>query len=682
MDSLKKIPHSLSISSRGEDTESGKSVSRQQLINRLNFLNFQDRTVVVNLKHATFDNTISLQAKPLPCTGARLDCVWAEHVDIERILGAYRFTNLLVADGKKILLVEAEVTGLDNRGITLLLPEHSREICSRKARRHLCKGIEAHLIQNGAEFRGSLCDFTAVSFRIELTSAPPGTFRWIDAELPVHLRFLDDQEILFSGECRITRQRTDDTSGTFVLEPVHHQVHRFKPKEHRSLRRQLVPSPHLDFVHPLTKKPLSLGIIDLSGSGFSVEERAEDSVLLPGMILPRARISVADGFTLGCSAQVVYRRGGAGENGRAQVRCGLALLDMDPADHLRLVALLNQAADGNSYICNRVDMDALWKFFFESGFVSPEKYAWFQEGKEEIKRTFDRLYSRQSGIARHFTYQDGGEILGHMAMVRMYENAWLIHHHAASKSGSLKAGLIVLDQISRYVNDLHHLRSAHLDYVFCYYRPDNHFPNRMFGEFARGLDNPRGCSLDTFAYFHQPRSRKEEPVLAPPWDLADADPFDLEELRGFYGLQSGGLMLDAFAPRTGGDGADGLARLYLEQGFKSESHLFALKKEGVLQAVLLANISDVGLNMSNLTNCTTVMVLDETLPRPILRMALAEVAARYDGGGMPVLLYPVSYADRESLSREKLYTLWVLNLQCLDQYFTYCDGIFRHVRRS
>jgi hypothetical protein len=268
-----------------------------------------------------------------------------------------------------------------------------------------------------------------------------------------------------------------------------------------------------------------------------------------------------------------------------------------------------------------------------------------------------------------------------MAMVRMYENAWLIHHHAAGKTKSLKAGLIVLSQISRYVNDLHHLRRAHLDYVFCYYRPDNRFPNRMFGEFARDLNNPQGCSLDTFAYFHLSRSPKDELALASPWELTDADLFDLEEVKGFYGLQSGGLMMDAFDLRAGGGGLERLIHQYREQGLKRESHLLALKREGVLRAFLLVNISDVGLNMSNLTNCVTVMVLDDTLPLPILHMALSTVASRYDGGEMPVLLYPVSYADRERISYEKLYTLWVLDLQCLDQFFTHCDGVFRYVKK-
>ena len=46
---------------------------------------------------------------------------------------------------------------------------------------------------------------------------------------------------------------------------------------------------------------------------------------------------------------------------------------------------------------------------------------------------------------------------------------------------------------------------------------------------------------------------------------------------------------------------------------------------------------------------------------------------------MPVLLYPTSYIENESISYEKLYTLWVLNLQNLDDYFRYLTRLLRYI---
>jgi hypothetical protein len=93
-------------------------------------------------------------------------------------------------------------------------------------------------------------------------------------------------------------------------------------------------------------------------------------------------------------------------------------------------------------------------------------------------------------------------------------------------------------------------------------------------------------------------------------------------------------------------------------------------------------VTDVGLNLSNLTSCATVMVLDGSLPRGVLDIALSSAAANYGGDGMPVLLYPPAYAERESLPCEKKYSLWVLDLHYLDHYFKFCDALFRTVQKN
>ena len=52
-----------------EKPETGKRISKTQLINKLNFINFQDGTVLINFSHLKYDKTITLRAAPQPCTG-------------------------------------------------------------------------------------------------------------------------------------------------------------------------------------------------------------------------------------------------------------------------------------------------------------------------------------------------------------------------------------------------------------------------------------------------------------------------------------------------------------------------------------------------------------------------------------------------------------------------------------
>ncbi len=661
--------------------EKPKSISKRFLVNKLNFLNFQDRTILVNLVHKKYGSLLSISAKPLPCAGERLDCVWSEITD-PWILKSHTFQNLFVTDGKKCLLVDPELINFDEKGISFLLPETCRESYSRKTKRQSCEGIQAQFTQSSAIFRGTLLDCSPISFRVQVTAPTAHAFQWINSISQVNLQLHADHEFLYSGECRIIRQTLSQASGIFVLSPVNDRIQRYKPKQFRSTRYALIPAPNAIFVHPFTGKTSNLKTIDLSGSGFSVEESAANSMLFAGLVIPEIQLSFAQRFKIKCRAQVVYRNTSISDEKDGLVKCGLAIIDMAMEDHVLLVSLLQRVDNKNSHICTSVDMDALWNFFFETGFIYPEKYAFFQTNKLEVKRIYDLLYNHNPSVARHFIHLEKGTILGHMSMVRVYENSWLIHHHAASKTESMKAGIMVLKQISCYINDLHHLQSAHLNYVMCYYRPDNKFPNRFFGGFARQLNDKPGCSLDNFAYYHFQKKADCDCNMPESWVLKEAMPNDLCELNGFYDHASGGLLIDALDLQAGVQATDGLAEEYKRLGLKKEKQVFSLYEERELKAIFIVNVTDIGFNMTNLTNCTTVIIIDDYAPSYILDLALLNISKVYEHGEMPVLMYPVSYADANAIAYEKIYTLWILNLDYTDKYFKYCADIFSAMQKN
>jgi hypothetical protein len=663
-------------------TELGRSVARSHLVNRLNYLNFQDQTILVKLRHVSYDNDIFLRARPLPCAGERLDCSWAEIPSLKQLLKTYRFDFLLIPDGKKYLLVNPELTGMDEEGIRFTLPVTCREFHLRKIKRHPSSGISMQLSQHGAVIQGELVDFTPVSLRVQARPETPELFQWINPETPVNLWLSSGQTVLYSGPCEILRQSDSRPTRSLVLNQVSANIQRFRGKEYRNSRQQLVPSPNIVFEHPLIGRRINLKVADLSGTGFSVEENSEDSVLMAGMIIPELKLSFAQGLSLKCRAQVVFRNPLDDGTGVKSVRCGVAILNMDIRDHVRLLSILHQVVNRKSYVCTEVDMDDLWDFFFETGFIYPEKYAFFETNKEEIKKTYARLYGENPHIARHFIYQDRGAILGHMAMVRFYQDSWLIHHHAARKTVTIKAGLAVLDQISHYLNELENFYFAHLHFVYCYYRPDNKFPNRVFGGFARQHRDPRVCSQDQFAYSHYRRAGSGERPLPEQWELAPSSQFDHNELESFYRHASGGLMIKAFDLQPGLEESDELAQEYRRLGFKKESFCYSLRREGSLKAFILANCTDAGFNMADLTNCATVVILDEELPAGLVELALERVSLHYEEHEMPVLTYPFSYVEKHSLPYDKIYQLWILNLQFSDDYFKYCDGLFRTVKKT
>jgi hypothetical protein len=658
--------------------EDRKPVSKNQLINKLNFINFQDSTLLINFKHRNYQTRLTLLARPQPCLADTLDCVWEKSEEGLQVLDFYEFQNILIPDSQNLIQVEPEIIRMDNKVICLRLPDYGFEVSSRKVIRYRCQDIKAQLIQNSSLFSGTLVDFNACSLKIELKATPPQTFEWINSESSVNLILSDQKETYYAGECKVIRQSAGKKSRVYILKPLVNEIQRFKHKEFRNHRYHLTPSPDVLFRHPFTNKMFDLKVVDLSGSGFAVEENQNNSVLLPGMILPDLELSFANSFKIKCRAQVVYRKNIEAKKGGNWVKCGVALLDINIKDHVKLISILQQTKNSKSYFCNRVNLDELWNFFFETGFIYPDKYKHIQKNKQQIKATYEKLYNNQSNIARHFIYQDNGRIMGHMAMLRYYKKTWLIHHHAARKSALNKAGLIVLDQIGRMGNNSHQLDSLHMDYLICYYRPENKFPSRVFGGAANSIHDPKGCSIDAFAYYRQQGNSDPVQHLPESWQIRPVSRIDLLELESFYQHVSGGLMLDAADLRPNHHRINELSEEYKRLDLQRDRRLLALRQEGQLKAIFMVNLTDLGLNLSDLTNSIMVFVIDKkALSANILRTTLDLLATKYQKANLPALLYPVAFADEQGIAYEKCYNLWALNMQFTDQYFKYINRLLR-----
>jgi len=676
MRNTQTLPKLIHSSSRNLAQES-KKVSRRELVNKLNFINFQDDIVHLNFKHRQFKRTLSLEGKPEPCCDGEVLIAWQNPAGMPGKLQSFEFDHILLDDGLKLLRVEAKVEEITAHGLLLSLPEECLEIRSRSSRRHFCQGIRVEFFQNSAVFKGELVEFSPDFCRVKLTADPPQSFSWIDSSAPGYLAMFSGESTCFSGECTVFRQSREEKVRTFVFKLPSRFNKRFPCKEFRSTRLNLTPTPEVIFTHPLTGKKVHLSIVEISGAGFSVEEDEKNSVLLPGLMLHSTEVSLANTFSFKCQVQVVNR---TMENRDEEVkfRLGLALLDMDIEDHVKLESVLQQASDKNTHCFNQVDMDSLWNFFFETGFIYPQKYASIQTRKEELRETYEKLYTRHPNIARHFIYQREGTILGHMSTLRFYENTWLFHHHAASKKDATRAGIVVLNQMGRFVNDSRNLYSSHMKFALCYFRPENKFPSKIFGGVARHLNDLNKSSLDDFAYFHFKNEASRDNSALNSYELIPTQKDDLVQLAWFYENKSGGLLINAMdlEPETAFLGE--LHREYEKSGFSKKKHLFSLKKDGDLVAVILLNFTDLGLNLSDLTNSMHVFAVNpDNFPKKVLYATLAELMTRFSQKELPVLLFPSSFAKEELIPFEKVYTLWVLNLIHMDDYFRFLKRLFR-----
>lgn len=655
-----------------------KKIPRPSLIDRLNFLNFSEGEVGVVFRHPRFDEILIRSLKPEPCLEESFIGRWIRPGEYQESLQESRLLGFFLGGRKELVLAPSKIRAIDEREMELFLPENAFEIRIRSAERFPCPQIPAELIQGGIRFHGVLEVFSVNAFQVKIFPQEGISLKWLNPEYPVQVLFLDQGEICYSRDCRIIKEWEDLRAKTLILEPDQKPIPRFKRREFRAPRQEVHPAPVVSGVHPLTRKTIRLKVCDLSTSGFSVEESAESSTLLPGMVLPRLQLELAGTPTLSCKVQVIYKI----PQEPLKVRSGLTILNISDTDYLRLTNLVNKAMNKNVEVCGHVESETLWRFFFQVGFIYPKKYHYIRQNKEEVKRLYEKIYQGPSEIERHVTYQENGALMGHISMLHAFDRTWMLHHFAAAPSSRYKrVALTLLQQIERYIIDSYYFESTRMDNIICYFRPENKFPNLIFGGAARFLKDPRICSLERFAYLSYPMildSKQGE--LPPPWSLSPSTVEDLKELAFFYQHISGGQMLKALDLLPEMLGNERLNETYRRLGFRREHRLFSIKQGQRVKAVISLLQTDLGLNLSDLTNCPSLFILEpEGFPFEIFLKAMAQLEIHDPRPVIPVLVYPMDYVEGQGIGYDRIYDLWVFAVENSDHYFHYINRVFSRV---
>jgi len=652
-----------------------KKILRPKLIDHLNYINFSEEEILIVFKHSKYDEIVTRAVRPEPCQEETVFGLWNDPADFCESLRDFEVLCFFIENRREIILAQSRKVEINSQGITLSLPKFGFEIVQRKASRYRTHTIQAQMIQSGILFTGRLILFSVKSFLVEIVSGEGISLKWINSEYPVQIIFKDQGEIVYSGECNIVKQKGNLQTKTLILQPPQKPIIRFKRREFRAPRQALHPSPGVFYVHPLIKKIIKLNVCNLSTSGFSVEEDEALSTLLPGMIIPDIKIELANAITLSCKAQVIYKN----KMGEHVVKSGFAILNMSNGDYIILTNLVNKSMNNNLDVCGTIELESLWDFFFQTGFIYPKKYHYIQQNKENFKKLYERIYNSPTEIERHITYQERGVILGHISMLHVYETTWMLHHFAATASSrNKKVALTLLQQIERYIIDSHYFESSQMDNIICYFRPENKFPNLVFGGAARALKDPRICSLDRFAYISYPMVLdRKGGGLPESWTLTPTLPEDLEELAHYYNHISGGQMIRALDLHPDTLGNDQLNQTYQRVDFKRERRLLSIKKRGRVKAVISLLQTDIGLNLSELTNSVSLFILEpEDFPFDIFLRVLSQLSVYDERQMIPVLLYPIQYAERHSIAYEREYDLWVFGVDNSDYYFNYINKIF------
>lgn len=644
-----------------------------ELISLLNSIHFVGGPIYAILHHPHYKENILLRAYPEPSLDGTLACRWADEHLPSGMPEEGNLLYLVIDNDSTIVLVQVSLISMGLDSFSVQLPETSHVVNQRRTKRYLSRDVAVDLIQDDFLAEGELVDFSPHGFRVQVSQDQACSLECLGLGGAIDINLHRGETVLFSGPCRPVRQAVGLKGTEIVFRVADQKPVPSEKKQLRNPRQKLVPVPTLIFEHPLIKKNLQRDAADLSTSGFCIYEELDDGLLMRDLVIPEMSIDFAGTLRLKCAAQVVYRlvEGGKG------IRCGLRILDMDLDNYSRLTHILTKALDPHAHIYSVVDMDALWKFFFDTGFIYLKKFRGMLPHRDEIKETYKRLYQENPEIGRHFTYQKSGEIYGHMAMVRAYEKSWLIHHHAARAMAGKRAGFLVLKQILHYLIDLCRFPSANLDYVMCYFRPENKFPDRVYGDFTKAIGNRRVCSLDTFEYLLHP-AHLSKTQMPRGYALKKCSKLDQWELTRFYSHHSGGLFLDLLYPKQKSS-HESVETVYSRNGLIRKWRVYSLKCHHKLKAVLLVNQSDPGLNFSELLNSITILVIDsENLPWEVLSAAVNQLSFNYQKEKIPIFIYPDDYLNGKKIPHDtRKYLLFVLEARLIRDFALFLERKFK-----
>ncbi len=655
-----------------------QTVKLDVLIAKINKLCFHRCPVTFTFKRAGCAGTVRHLAVPAPCVDNCLTAEWLDPPPDAASLSTCQLHTLQIDDGVRLTVSKPRLDHLDNTGIRVILPDEGRASDLREQVRFPCRDAATVCLEGHDAVRsGTLLDFHAGAFRAVIDGPPPPPPAEVMTNGCWRTTLATADDTLFCGMCRILRCEPHARGAAVVLCPAHDNIPVQPPKRHRCERVRPVPAPHIRFRHPLTGRTIILDVVEISGSGFSVNEDACQAVLLPGMRIPRLTLNISQLYRVVCSAAVVNRRIPADADARRpSAVCGLAFTDMAMDDHARLVAYLHQAKDQRLLICHPPDMHALWDFFFDTGFIYPHKYRHIHRQQSAIRETLEKIYLQRPRTSRHFIFQDKGVIKGLIALQRVYRQTWMMHHLAARKEAVI-AGPKVLSLVGSYINDAYCLPCNRMKYAIVYYRQENRFPHLVFGGVARAVKNPQICSLDTFAYFHVTPAAPPMPGDGA-FDLRPASDEDLAILERVYRRLSGGLMLAAFDLLPAAHDDADLTAAYRSDGLKRERRLYSLVRAGRPVAVMMVVATDIGINLSDLTNCIHVFALQ---PRHIrstaLLAALSRLVREHYKGAAAINLYPAAAAERLRVDVEKRYTLWTYEMKYSDFYYDHLKKLSR-----
>jgi hypothetical protein len=432
-----------------------------------------------------------------------------------------------------------------------------------------------------------------------------------------------------------------------VLEETHNRT---------SARYQPPPTNPLmaEFSSPLFERPVERPVWDVSGTGCALEIEPQQDLFPVGLNFTRIRLFAAEG-PISCKGRVKNLLRAPDRPDR--LRCGIEFEALDSSSRLRLADLIMRGRFPALDDGRRVAFGPLWSFLTETNFIYAEKEKILAPLLPEIERTMGCLNARPNKVFKSLVAHRAGRLAGYVSGVLAYRNTWLSQHLAAAARGQLGALLNI--GLAEYFG-----QDSELEYCKVYFRPENRWPARIFGSFARKVSDQRLSVLRTYSYLTIPTTSHAIPALGPV-EIVEAKASELAIVeRSVVAAEPGLILRSDDLTRAGLELAE-VNNRYKELGLSRRRRVLIALVHDTPVAFALAEISSPGLNFSELLNAFRIYCLTDNplVAEASYRALLAQMVQVYREAGRPyavglALPHEIRYFEQAGYSARKRYTSW------------------------
>jgi hypothetical protein len=435
---------------------------------------------------------------------------------------------------------------------------------------------------------------------------------------------------------------------------------------------------------------LSRPVLEISSTGFSFAMDPAVDLFPPGMRLLHIRLHLGE-LTLACRGSVRNLNPIAGKPNL--LRCGVVLDELDPSERARLADGVMRHRYPGLVDARALSFEEIWGFFKDTRFLYPEKLAALRPFFPEVRRTFLALQGPSDRVFKSLVYREqGGGPLGHLSCVRTYRRTWMIQHLAGStRTRGQQVPQIVNTGLAEWVG-----QNTDADYAKVYFRPDNKWPARVFGGFARKLSDRNLSDLRTFEYRALPTDCSvPQPAGASEIEVVAASGSALALVERYFVAAENGLLLRSDDLTRSSLELPELGRAYEDLGLvRRRTVLLALRKDEPV-GFALCEVSSPGINLSELLSALRLYVLpspgmdpaestalQETVRASLLAAALGQYRAQ--GRSFAVALLPegdTSMDGLPALSR-KQYTCWTVHSVMYRRFCEHLERLYERLGRA